>query len=250
MHTPSSWLNYAQKQMGGLSRSYLVFDIETTGVDINIDFAAQIGWAVVENGVLVDSGSRFLDITHGASREDVAWLQRRLDITKERVEYKKGIPSGKVYSVSMERILAGENPEKVLHDFYRLYQECRKANMGFIAHNGLRHDQPILDRMIQGMSGGELKFRFRPNDYFDTLALEKSVQKFPEIHPRETWLDFARRAYHLGGYTIKCSLDKHCAPKYNLPEKHNLSMDKAHEADFDCILTHHLFQEYLALSER
>jgi DNA polymerase III epsilon subunit-like protein len=234
--------------MGSLPKSYLVFDIETTGVDINIDLAVQLGWAVVENGAVVDSGARFMNIAAGISREDMAWLENRVSLTKSRVEYKNGIPSGKVYAVSIERILSGENPEKVLHDFYKLYQECRQSGMGFVAHNGLRHDQPILDRMLQTMSGGDLRFRFKPDSYFDTLSIEKAVQKFPELYERETWLDFARRAYHLGGNKVKGSLDGHCAVKYGLSEKHGLAMNRAHEADFDCVLTHHLLQEYVSLA--
>jgi DNA polymerase III epsilon subunit-like protein len=242
--TPKDWLRYAQTKLGALPENYLVFDIETTGLDINVDLPAQIGWAVIENNKVVDSGARFMNWTYNRSEQDIAWIADRVATTKRQFEYKNGFATGSVYSVSMERMCAGENPEKVLSDFYRLFSDCRKNNFGFIAHNGLRHDQPIIDRVINDMSSGEMRFRFKPNDYFDTLSLEKSVQIFPEILQNESWLDFARRAYHLGGYKVKGSLDRHCAVKYDLPNKHGLSMVKAHEADFDCVLTHYLLQEY------
>jgi DNA polymerase III epsilon subunit-like protein len=246
--TPGEWLRYAQTRLGPLPDSYLVFDIETTGLDVNVDLPAQIGWAVVENNKLVDTGARFMNWTANSSKENYDWLVHRVATTKRQFEFKHGYATGSVYSVSIERMAAGENPEQVLSEFYRLFSECRKNGFGFIAHNGLRHDQPILDRVISGMSGGEMRFRFKPNDYFDTLSLEKSVQIFPDIDQNESWLDFARRAYHLGGHKVKGSLDRHCAVKYDLSNKHGLSMDKAHEADFDCVLTHHLLQEYKQLS--
>jgi len=242
--TPGEWLKYAQSRMGELPSNYLVFDIETTGLDINVDLPAQIGWAVIENNKLVDSGSKFMNWADNCSPEDYRWLVDRVARTKQQFEFKNGYATGSVYSVSVERMKEGENPEKVLSQFHNLYSDCRKNGFSFIAHNGLRHDQPIIDRVLHNMSGGELRFRFKPNDYFDTLSLEKSVQIFPEVMSNENWLDFARRAYHLGGHKVKGSLDRHCSVKYDLPSKHGLSMDKAHEADFDCVLTHHLLQEY------
>lgn len=241
---PGDWLKYAQAKLGPLPKNYLVFDIETTGLDVNVDLPAQLGWAVIQDNKVVDSGARFLNWADSVSHEDYAWLVNRISNTKRQFEFKNGYATGNVYSVSIDRMKEGENPEKVLSDFYHLFSECRKNNFGFLAHNGLRHDQPILDRVINDMSGGEMRFRFKPNDYFDTLSLEKSVQIFPDIEQNESWLDFARRAYHLGGYKVKGSLDKHCAVKYDLPNKHGLSMEKAHEADFDCLLTHYLMQEY------
>ena len=242
--TPGEWLKYAQTRLGKLPDNYLVFDIETTGLDINVDLPAQLGWAVIENNRLVDSGARFMDWYSNSSEDNKHWLTERISRTKEQFEYKKGFATGSVYSVSVDRMKEGESPEKVMSDFFRLFSECRKKGFGFVAHNGLRHDQPIIDRVLKEVSEGEMRFYFKPNEYFDTLSIEKSVQIFPELASDESWLYFARRAYHLGGYKVKGSLDRHCAVKYDLPNKHSLCMEKAHEADFDCVLTHHLFQEY------
>jgi DNA polymerase III epsilon subunit-like protein len=241
---PGEWLLYAQKRLGALPSKYLVFDIETTGVDINIDLPAQLGWAVVENDKVVDAGARFMNWLVDRPADEMAWVEERILKTKQNFEFKRGFATGSIYSVSADRMRAGEKPVKVLSDFFNLVSECRKHGFAFLAHNGLRHDQPIIDRVMNEVSEGELRFRFKPNDYFDTLSIEKSVQIYPELLPNESWLDFARRAYHLGGYKIKGSLDRHCSVKYDLPRKHNLNIDKAHEADFDCILTHHLMQEY------
>jgi len=246
---PSSWLRYAQKQLGALPACYLVFDIETTGVDVNIDLPAQIGWAMVENNKVVDYGARVMDWTVDKSAEDRSWIADRIARTKSQFEFKNGIATGRVYSVSVERMQTGEKPEKVMSDFHKLVLDCRKNGFSFVAHNGLRHDQPIIDRIMCQISEGDMRFRFKPSEYFDTLSIEKSVQIFPDIHQNETWLDFARRAYHLGGYKVKGSLDRHCAVKYDLANKHDFSMDKAHEADFDCVLTHHLLQEYKAIAK-
>jgi DNA polymerase III epsilon subunit-like protein len=242
--TPGEWLLYAQKRLGALPSNYLVFDIETTGLDTNMDLPAQLGWAVVENNRVVDSGARFMNWLDDRSPEDVNWIEQRILRTKQQFEFKNGFATGNVYSVSADRMRAGEKPVKVLSDFCKLVADCRKNGFSFLAHNGLRHDQPIIDRVMGEVSEGEMRFRFKPSDYFDTLSIEKSVQILPELSPNESWLDFARRAYHLGGYKIKGSLDRHCSVKYDLPRKHGLSMEKAHEADFDCVLTHHLMQEY------
>lgn len=242
--TPGEWLLYAQKRLGELPSSYLVFDIETTGLDTNVDLPAQLGWAVVDSGKVVDSGARFMDWLSDRSPEDSDWIEGRIARTKQQFEFKNGFATGNVYSVSAERMRAGEKPVKVLSDFFELVADCRKNGFSFLAHNGLRHDQPIIDRVMSEVSGGEMRFRFKPCEYFDTLSIEKSVQIFPELVPNESWLDFSRRAYHLGGYRVRGSLDRHCSAKYDLANKHGLCMQSAHEADFDCILTHHLLQEY------
>jgi hypothetical protein len=105
----------------------------------------------------------------------------------------------------------------------------------------------MLDRILSEISEGGMRLKFKPDEYLDTLSIEKSVQLFPEISDEETWLDFCKRAYRLGGSSVKGSLDNHCSVKYDLAKKHNLDMNKAHEADFDCLLTHYLFQEYKEL---
>jgi DNA polymerase III epsilon subunit-like protein len=244
---PGSWLKYASEKLGKLPDSYLVFDIETTGLDLTIDIPGQIGWAVVENNKVVDSGSRTLNWLRGQPPEFHYWISDRIARTKNQFEYKKGVATGKVYGISVDRLRQGDIPEKVLREFHSLVNECKKNGFKFIAHNGLRLDQPMLDRILSEISEGGMRLKFKPDEYLDTLSIEKSVQLFPEISDEETWLDFCKRAYRLGGSSVKGSLDNHCSVKYDLAKKHNLDMNKAHEADFDCLLTHYLFQEYKEL---
>ena len=66
--------------------------------------------------------------------------------------------------------------------------------------------------------------------------------------PDDSWFSFTNRLVHEGG-KLYSSLDRHCSKKYDLINKHSLHGD-AHEADFDCKLTHHLFEEFREMSDR
>ena len=134
--------------------------------------------------------------------------------------------------------------------FMDIVKLCRSNKFSFIAHNGLRFDQPMLDRCVKQLRGEDESFKLDTASgmYFDTMGLERGSQT--KIMPTQSddWYTFNHRLVYEGG-RIFSSLDRHCSNKYNLVNKHSLE-GSAHEADFDCRLTHHLFEEFREMAER
>mgnify|MGYP002144108318 CR=1 FL=1 len=55
--TPSAWLRYITGHFGPLPDSYFAFDVETSGLSLKNDVVLQLGWAMVDDRKLVDSGA-------------------------------------------------------------------------------------------------------------------------------------------------------------------------------------------------
>jgi len=245
---PTMWLRHATARLGPLPESYLAFDVETSGLSIKDDYVIQIGWALVQDRVMVDGGAVMLDWTRGKGEGWAEWFAQRLQRTRDHVEYKDGFATGNIFDMTVERLQRdGIAPYEALRQFRELVDTCRQTGFAFVGHNGLRHDQPMLDKHFNEVL--DARFLLREGEYYDTLPLEKGVQLYPAIKPGETWLQFISRGYHLGGNKIRCALDKFCVPKYNLHKKHSLDLSRAHEADFDAALTHYLFEHYRELME-
>lgn len=247
--TPSAWLQYVTGRLGPLPQSYLAFDVETSGLSPKEDVVLQIGWAMVEDRKLVDRGAVVVDWTRRNGDGWVEWLSQRIDRTRQNIECDRGgYASGNTWNFSVARLRAeGCDPLIAFDQFRRLADDCRAGGFAFVGHYGLRCDQPMLDRSCVEVLGPDRGFQLAPNEYHDTMALEKGVQLCPAVQPGETWAAFIRRAYTLGGNKVKASLDRHCAGKYDLHNKHQLDMGQAHEAEFDAVLTHLLFEEFRAI---
>jgi hypothetical protein len=78
----------------------------------------------------------------------------------------------------------------------------------------------------------------------DTGLFEKALQLDMMLRDNETLESFYKRVIDEFGKGIYWSLDRHCVPKYHLVAKHNLDMQSAHTAGFDCKVTHLLMEEY------
>lgn len=228
----------------GLSwpNKYLVFDTETTGLSTERDLIGQIAFLWVENGKQVRKLQAYLDWTRHRS-VDPLWLAEKLDRTRLQFEYDSdGRPNGKRYAISFSKLRdQGRDPDQVLRDALHFISHWTAKGGFFIAHNGWNFDRPILRSHFQ---------RFLNTDYewgdtmFDTGITEKAIQMGETIRPDESLQQFAHRIGHRPS-GIKWSLDKHCMPKYRLAERHQLNMDFAHEAGFDCHCTSLLFEHYL-----
>lgn len=250
--TPSAWLQYVTGRLGPLPDHYLAIDVETSGLSPKEDVVIQLGWALVESRAVVDRGAVMLDWTRTQSPEWVGWFEGRVAQTRYNIESRTGggYGQGAGWNFSLARVRAeGCHPAQAFEQFLGLVDDCRAGGFKFLGHYGLRCDQPMIDRCCRDVFGTDRGFLLAPDEYYDTMALEKGVQLGLPVQPGETWAAFIRRAYSAGGSKVQSSLDRHCAPKYRLAEKHNLDMSQAHEADFDAVLTHLLLEEFRAIME-
>lgn len=249
--TPSAWLQYITGRFGPLPDSYFAFDVETSGLSLKNDVVLQLGWAMVDDRKLVDSGAVVLDWTRIGDAAWNGWLAEQIDKTKRNIETTRdGRPSGKKWNFHIDRVRAeGCHPVDAFAQFSALIADCRAGGFKFLGHYGLRCDQPMIDQACLELLGPGRGFELAPGEYYDTMALEKGIQLGLAVKPGEDQNAFIRRAYAAGGNKVHSSLDQHCAPKYRLAEKHNLNMNQAHEADFDAVLTHLLLEEFRGIMD-
>ena len=243
------WLLKAVSKLGPLPINYLVFDLETTGLDFNNDLVVQLGYAIVMNKRLVDCDYFIPNWTHNRDHHFCEWLHNRMENTKKSMNSRNQDGTNS-YKHSIDRMKnQGVPPVEAFTQFLDIIKICKSHNFSMIAHNGLRFDQPMLNSNIKHALGDHEGFEFEKLgiNYYDTMAIERGIQSRIDINPEDNWMSFTRRLVYEGG-KIYSSLEKHCAPKYNLIKKYNMIGD-AHEADFDCRLTHYLFEEFRSICE-
>src|SRR5271169_4387240 len=88
----------------GFPNNYMVFDLETTGLNPARDLAVQIGYCLVKDGKPVDQMGVILNWT--LLPELVPNPQRfkmKLEEVKNHVEFKNGVATGKKYQIDFER---------------------------------------------------------------------------------------------------------------------------------------------------
>src|SRR5262245_35937450 len=96
----------------GFPDNYLVFDLETTGLNPKKDLAVQLGYCLVKGGKPVDQMGVLLNWTMVPQLVPTPErFKLKLEEIKERVEFKNGIPTGKKYHITYERMMdEGVNP--------------------------------------------------------------------------------------------------------------------------------------------
>jgi len=243
------WMAKVVSKLGPLPTNYIVFDVESTGLDLSNDVVVQIGYVLVLDKAVVDCNCLVVDWTCNRDADFCRWLELRMETTKNNMESKN--PGVSSYKHSIARMQKDGVPAyDAFTHFMDIVKLCKANKFSFIAHNGIRFDQPMIDRCVKQLRGEDESFNFQNLNslYFDTMGLERGSQSKIIPNHVDDWFSFTNRIINEGG-RLYSSLAKHCANKYDLVNKHALQGD-AHEADFDCRLTHHLFEEFREMAER
>jgi DNA polymerase III epsilon subunit-like protein len=209
---------------GVLPRAYLVLDIETNGLHWNPpkgkkpDVVAQLGWAAVNSQQLVRSGF---------------WYAKRPSGTM------KGTKASEVNGITDEMLAErGIQPRDMYARAMSLIGLYRESGCMFMGHNFMKFDKPFIEAEL-GRNGVE--FEFPRNGCIDTGMIFKAAQMgVAPAEDEDLTGFFARISAERSRVRWKLEL---AAQKYGLVEKHNLDMTKAHDAGFDCRLTHYFFEE-------
>jgi DNA polymerase III epsilon subunit-like protein len=221
---------------------YVVFDLETTGLDFKKDLVWQLGYCLVQDRKLTVCGNHLLDWTRHPAI-DQAWLKQRLLETKEHVEQKDGKPTGKTYHINYDKMHElGADPVPVLQEYLAWFKELREQKYFFVAHNGLAFDVPMLKAHFQRFC--QDTFEWDPYTLFDTGMVCKAAQSSLTPWQGETPGEFFRRAYSQRLKNIFWSLDRYAVPTFGLAEKYGLDMHNAHDAGFDARVTHLLLEHW------
>jgi DNA polymerase III epsilon subunit-like protein len=234
-----SWFRTMREQFMEFPTFYMVFDVETTGLSPSKDLVTQVGYCIVEECKAVACGSTILDWTR-SPRVDQDWLRSRLATTKWQMETK-----GKPCHMTYERLREeGCNPLQVLDMYVAMLREAKARGDHYMGHNTF-FDIPMLEGHFDDFGPS---FTLDKSIVIDTGVMEKAHQLNVFPNQGESIQDFFRRIRRKRTPGIYWSLDSFCIPKYQLDTKHNLDVKQAHDAEFDCVVTHLLFEQFRELS--
>lgn len=240
MRRTINWLHRFKNYGFNFPNTYIVFDLETSGLIRTQDLAIQIGYLVVEDGVIVNRAySHNLDWTV-CDKVDQAWLRRQLLDTATRMHEK-----GSSYRFTYDGLKAGIDPVPFLETCHTWFDKWQNEGNHFLTHNGFSLDCPMMEAHFERFCNKP--FKFNTAQCIDTGLIEKSAQQPYTNIPTAASLNTLYTDIANTRSRVKWSLTKHCAQKYDLVNKHNLDLTKAHSADFDCYVTHLLYQEYRKL---
>jgi hypothetical protein len=195
----------------------------------------------------LDQGGLVLDWTQMKDRFPTDKLRARMEETRKAVEWKDGKPTGKKYHMTIEMMQKeGIHPRDGLQAFAELLDDARRNKIFYVAHNGYHFDVRMLEDHFTAFT--KLPFRFGDNEMIDTGMIEKGSQSNSIPWTGESVRDWSLRVSSARLKYVKWALDMHCVPRYGLATKYNLDMYAAHDAGFDCYVTHLLFEEYKAIA--
>lgn len=202
---------------GKLPEDYIVFDTETSGTDTYTDRVLQYGICFVYCKKASSCISQVID------RREVNIHPRAFEahgITNERMQ-KEGVKS--------EDYVPG------LIDLFNWWRSCNRM---FVGHNLAAFDAKMLDREAKTC---KCEFIFGDNEVVDTGMIVKASQIGMTFNEGETLRNFYTRVAGARA-KVKWALTRYCYTEYKL-EKYGITVDEAHDAGKDCLLTHYLLEE-------
>lgn len=212
---------------GKLPSSYIVLDLETTGLDPLQCRAVQYGACIVRNNLIVDTWSVIVNYPYQVTISSEAAQVHK--ITPERMR-KEGVPMGEFIPM-----LTG------------LMHTARSTGTVFLGHNFGAFDRHIIERDTSEFAE---TFRFGENEFIDTGGLVKAAQLVHvEFEREDTLASFFTKVRDVRAKGVRWSLEW-CVGQFGLV-KEGADTAKLHDAGMDARTVHLLYQSMLAeLSER
>ena len=154
---------------------------------------------------------------------------------------------GCVYHTPYARMLAeGFTPRDVLAGYLATIKEFLADGAGIAGHNVLGFDIPLLERHFAEFIGDN--FIFPVEKVWDTGLTEKARQLEQLPTRNQTRLEFFQMIRGRWSKGIKWNLPL-CTQIYRLMDRLQIDPDADHDANYDCVLTHHLLEAQRALMQ-
>lgn len=208
---------------GVLPRDYLVIDLETSGLNWNPsggarpDVIVQVGYAAVKDGKLISNNAHYLRRPAGTMKPEAERVTRITDGMLQQM---------------------GEPPREFYDRFLRLLKLYTKNRCMLVGHNAISFDMPFLTAEL-GRSG--ISFEYPVNGVVDTGCLFKAVQLGSMPGSTETLEMFLGRVRNTRS-RVKWRLD-YAISVLDLDREYGLDLEAAHDAGYDCYMTHILFEK-------
>lgn len=230
------------KFLGGFPDNYLIFDVETNGLDFRNDPAVrptQIGYVVVLDRLPVASGEYMVDWTKGDFPIDRDRFVANVFATREAM-----LSRGKPCHVDWPTLSAtGIEPAVALSRLGSLVDLVyARDGVSLVAHNGYAFDCPLVSKCWTDLG---MPHRIDVNLLWDTGLIEKSIRAglSPPVGGstgREDWYSRVRDDRS----RVKWSLDVACEEEYQLSARHRFDVALAHSAGFDSLACHYLMEAF------
>lgn len=210
---------------GKFPDDYVVFDTETTGVDVTTCRVLQYGLTFVESRKrMANNFTAYIKPTE------------QLFIHPKAIE---------IHHITPELLQEkGEPPSVIVPLVIDCLKDWKQRGRMLVGHNIVNYDIPLLNKEAARHS---LSIDYGENEVIDTGMLVKAAQLGMRMDERDTLLTFFRRVSNKYVKGVFWSLDRHCVPTYGLHKFVDAS--KAHDAGVDCDLAHFLLESLRELAQ-
>lgn len=208
---------------GVLPNSYLVVDLETSGFNYNPKNGStpsrivQIGYAAVRDREIVANDAFLL------KRPPGTMFGEALEVT--------GITDEMLAT-------AGREPTDVIPLVIGLFDLYRESKCMFMGHNFVSFDSHFI---YHDFRRDGYEYDFDPNAILDTGVIFKAAQLGLRPSPLETLQKFQHRIRY-DRSRVKWRIPV-AVEMLGIAEKHDINLEDAHDAGFDCKVTHLIFEE-------
>jgi DNA polymerase III epsilon subunit-like protein len=205
---------------GRIPDTYLVIDLETTGLPDRSgreEYVTQFGYAVVQDRKITDNYATLLKTPPGWINPEAASVT---GITDEMIQKD------------------GREPAEFYHQLISIFELFRNSDALFVGHNVAKFDGPFLEA---DFAHHGLGFRFKQDEFIDTGMMFKASQLFASPADAESLGAFFHRVSKIRS-RAKWKLT-YAMTQLGLDMKYGIDLSAAHDAGFDCKMTHLLLED-------
>lgn len=246
------WFQYIRRCGFPFQRDYVVFDLETTGLEPLTNYIMQVGILEVVDNEIKRSTSVILDWTRILQGHQLHHLKLCLDDNRKFVRTYDPGP----YKFRLERISeVGVNPREALNIIADMCDAYLARGSYFVTFNGRRFDTKFLRLTTSDVIG-------RPIDIYDDVHIDVGLmEKASQVKVEYPYKLFTLKDFYIKAVTtkpneafsqkqsdVKWKLPIVCEEKYHMGERYNIDFRNAHDAEFDCLITHYLYQEHYRMA--
>lgn len=218
-----------------LPDTYLVIDIETDGLSPAKNNILQVGFVQVINGEVKNANGVFIETPEDdlVSYENGDYVRRKLAEGNEGF-----IKASDVRAHGVPRALVFQTLKQLI--------DATMALPGalIVGHNLVGFDLAFIETFSRRCAGVEIVFD--RNRVFDTSAMFKANKLGMLPADGEPLYDFFCKVHGTIARGVYWRLEVACK-ELGLAERHQLDLEKAHDAAADTMFTHYV---YMALRER
>lgn len=225
----------------GYPDRHIVFDTETSGIDVVLDLILEFGWAFAESRKITDTAGV---IINWKGHPNVDWedLCARMDRCKLSMEAK-----GRTCHFTPQRLLDEGIPHEIaIPQIHGLILDAMRGLT--VGHNFWSFDRKMLDAFRIRFVDGE-RYAWHDNAIFDTGMAERAAQLNRVPWSNDTMASWHERASKPPYKGVRWALDDWMVPKYNLAQRYGLDTGLAHTAGADCCTTHAAFDTFRLIGE-